>query len=224
MVFVYYQINAAGGIKMKTTPLKLFVILLILSLPVGPAWGSDAAKDPVSPVHGLDNRALSAYIVKKMNQWHVPGFAIAIVKDGKIIFCQGFGFRDVEKKLPVTPQTIFAVGSTTKAFTAVAASMLVDDGKLDWDKPVREYLPFFKLKDTAASNSVTIRDFLCHRSGLPRHDAVWVNSTATRVQLLERMRHLEPSRDFRAAFQYQNLTYMAAGEYSVHPIIACKFF
>ena len=105
-----------------------------------------------------------------MKEWKVPGLAIAIVKDGKVIFAEGFGLRDVKKKLKVTTHTLFAIGSCTKAFTAVAMGVLGDEGKLDWDKPVRNYLPSFKLYDPVASERMTPRDLVTHRSGLPRHD------------------------------------------------------
>ena len=119
--------------------------------------------------------------------------------------------RNVEENLPVTPNTIFAIGSSSKAFTATSAAIAVEDGKLEWDKPVREYLPTFKMKDDFASERMTLRDLLCHRSGLPRHDLSWYNTPATREQIIDRVRYLEPTSDFRTNFQYQNLMYMTAG-------------
>ena len=116
-----------------------------------------------------------------MNQaikaWEVPGLAIAIVKNGEVILAEGFGLRDVDKKLPVTPKTLFAIGSCTKAFTTFVMGTLVDQGKLDWDKPVRTYIPEFRLFDRVASEQITPRDLVTHRSGLPRHDLVWYNAT-----------------------------------------------
>ncbi|MFQ6032023.1 MAG: serine hydrolase domain-containing protein, partial [Candidatus Zixiibacteriota bacterium] len=146
-----------------------------------------------------------------MKEWKVPGLAISIVKEDKVIYTKGFGFRDVKKGLKVTPHTLFAIGSCTKAFTAVAMGFLVDEGKLDWDKPVREYLPSFKLKDPFASERMTPRDLVCHRSGLPRHDLVWYNSSTSREELTHRLQYLEPSKDFRTTYQYQNLMFMTAG-------------
>lgn len=156
-------------------------------------------------------KGFSEFINKTMKEWNVPGLAISIVKDGKVIFSEGFGFRDVKKGLKVTPRTLFAIGSCSKAFTATTMGILVDEGKLDWDKPVREYLPSFKLKDPFASEGMTPRDLVCHRSGLPRHDLMWYNSSATRKELFDRLRYLEPSKDFRTVFQYQNLMFMTAG-------------
>ncbi|MEW5901563.1 MAG: serine hydrolase domain-containing protein, partial [Acidobacteriota bacterium] len=146
-----------------------------------------------------------------MAEWKVPGMAVAIVKDGQVILAEGYGLKDVKNNLKVTPQTIFAIGSSSKAFTATAMGILTDDGKLDWDKPVREYLPSFKLWDLFASERMTPRDLVCHRSGLPRHDVMWYNSPLSRKELFDRIQYLKPNKDFRANFQYQNLMFMTAG-------------
>lgn len=155
--------------------------------------------------------ALAAWLPDKMAEWKVPGVGLAVVKDGEVIFAEGYGVRDREQGLPVTANTMFAIGSSSKAFAATSVAAMVDDGKLEWDKPVRDYLPTFKLKDDFATARMTPRDLLCHRSGLPRHDLMWYNSTATREQLFDRLQYLEPNRDFRAYWQYQNLMYMTAG-------------
>jgi len=155
--------------------------------------------------------ALAAWLPGKMAEWKVPGVGLAVVKDGEVIFAEGYGMRDREQGLPVTANTMFAIGSSSKAFAATSVAAMVDDGKLEWDKPVRDYLPTFKLKDDFATARMTPRDLLCHRSGLPRHDLMWYNSTATREQLFDRLQYLEPNRDFRAYWQYQNLMYMTAG-------------
>ncbi len=146
-----------------------------------------------------------------MRDWKVPGLAIAIVKDGDVIFSRGFGLRNVAQSLEVTPQTRFPIGSCTKAFTTMAMGMLVDEGKLDWDTPVRTYLPSFTLQDLFASERMTPRDLVTHRSGLPGHDLMWYRSHWSRQELFDRLQYLEPSKDFRAVLQYQNLMYMAAG-------------
>lgn len=123
-------------------------------------------------------QGLSEFINKAMQEWNIPGLAIAIVKDREIIFCEGFGKRDLEQNLAVTPKTLFAIGSCTKAFTTMAMGILVERGKLEWDKPVRNYLPTFKLYDSYATEHITPRDLLTHRSGLPRHDGMWYNRTS----------------------------------------------
>lgn len=154
---------------------------------------------------------LSEFINKTMPEWKVPGLAIAIVKESQVIFCEGFGLRDLQNNLPVTPKTLFAIGSCTKAFTTMAMGILVDRGQLDWDKPVRNYLPTFKLYDAYASEHITPRDLVTHRSGLPRHDAIWYNSPFTRQEIFNRLQYLEPTHELRTVFQYNNLMYMTAG-------------
>ena len=147
-----------------------------------------------------------------MQDWKVPGVGLAVIKDNEVVYARGFGLRDKEQGLPVTPQTLFPIASCTKAFTTASMSILADQGKLDWDTPVRAYMPDFKLYDAVASERVTPRDLVSHRTGLPRHDLVWYNNlTATRRDLFERLRYLEPTRDLRSFWQYQNLMYMAAG-------------
>jgi CubicO group peptidase (beta-lactamase class C family) len=159
----------------------------------------------------IEFKGFDKFVNKQMDEWKVPGLAICILKDGKLIFSEGFGFRDIEKELPVTSNTLFAIGSCTKAFTATAMGILVDEGKLDWDTPVQTYLPQFRLDDTFASERMTPRDLVCHRSGLPRHDMVWYNSEASREELLNRLQYLKPSKDFRTTYQYQNLMFLTAG-------------
>src|SRR5450755_4207265 len=129
------------------------------------------------------------FVRTTMNDWKIPGLAIAIVKDGEVVFSQGFGKRDVEHNLEVTPHTIFPIGSATKAFTTMAMALLADEGKLDWDVPVKEYLPTFKLYDTFATERMTPRDLVCHRSGLPRHDLMWYGSPFTRKELFDRLQY-----------------------------------
>ncbi len=166
--------------------------------------GAPAANKP--SLEGLDE-----FIVEQMKEWNVPGLAIAIVRDGKVIHSKGYGFRDVEKQLPVTPKTLFAIGSITKSFAVVTLGMLADEGKLDWDKPVRVYLPNFRLYDHVASERITVRDLLSHRSGLPSHDFFMYDTGFTQKEMIERLRYLEPSQDLRTTYQYSNVLVMTAG-------------
>ncbi len=190
---------------MKKRIAQAFCLLIVLSLLISTPFSAEKKTQKV------DLKGFDTFVTKTMEEWKVPGLGISIVKDGKVIFSKGFGFRDVKKGLKVTPKTLFAIGSCSKAFTAVTMGILVDEGKLDWDKPVREYLPSFKLKDPFATEGMTPRDLVCHRSGLPRHDSMWYNSSATRKELFDRLQYLEPSRDFRTTYQYQNLMFMTAG-------------
>lgn len=177
------------------------------SLPFDLAQGADAtakAGDAMSGFEGFANTALPA--------WNVPGASMAIVNGGKVVYAKGFGKRDVKNNLPVTPDTLFAIGSCTKAFTTFVLGQLVDEGKVDWDKPVGRYLPGFRLYDTVASQELTPRDLVTHRSGLPRHDMVWYNNqTLTRKDIVERLQYLPPNAELREKWQYNNLMYLTAG-------------
>ena len=188
--------------KKQRIPLAFILFVAVIAAPL-----LSAPKEAKKP----DLKGFSEQVTKLVVEWKVPGLAISIVKDGKIIFAEGFGLRDVEKNLKVTPHTLFAIGSCSKAFTAAAMGMMVDEGKVEWDKPVRTYLPTFKLYDAVASERMTPRDLLTHRSGLPRHDLAWYGSPAGRKELFDRLQYLEPNKDFRAAWQYQNLMFMTAG-------------
>lgn len=154
---------------------------------------------------------LDGFVRRRMRDWDVPGAAVGVVERGRVIYAKGFGVCDVKRDAPVTEDTPFYIASCTKAFTATAVGMLVEEGKLAWDTPVREYIPSFRLQDRLAGERITARDLLTHRSGLPRHDLLWLNSSATRAELCRRLRYLEPSRDFRSLYQYSNLMYMLAG-------------
>ena len=162
-----------------------------------------AAKDPLA---GFDE-----WMENLRKEWKIPGIAVAIVKDDKIVLAKGYGLRNVEKNLPVTENTLFAIGSNTKAFTAAGLALLVAEGKLDWDKPIREYIPSFKMWDDYVTANMTPRDLVTHRSGLPRHDLLWYGSSLSRKEMFDRLRYLEPSRGFRDRYQYQNLMFMTAG-------------
>lgn len=198
---------------------SLLIVLNLLSATSGTVVAQSPAKKTVRPGAAVapamtrpsDLEGIDQFITSVMSQWKVPGLAIAVVKDDQVILSKGYGYRDVEKKLPVTPKTLFAIGSITKSFTVSVLGMLADEGKLDWDKPVRTYLPDFQLHDPVATEHITPRDLVTHRSGLPRHDALWYNSGLTRQQMYQRLRYLEPSKDFRSVWQYNNLMFMTAG-------------
>jgi CubicO group peptidase (beta-lactamase class C family) len=170
-----------------------------------------AALAAAQKLDGFDDFAQQA-----LRDWKCDGFAIAVVQDDKVILSKGYGLRDVKKNLPVTGKTLFAIGSATKSFTVTSLGVLVDQGKLDWDKPVRDYLPDFRMWDQFATERMTTRDLVTHRSGLPRHDLMWYNSPFSREELFERLRYLEPNKDFRTTFQYQNLMFMTAGYLAGH--------
>lgn len=190
---------------MKKRLTVLVVALVIVSLWAGPAL--EAKKSKVK----INLKGFGKFVEQQLKLWEVPGAAVAIVKDGEVVFAQGFGYRNVDKKLNATADTLFAIGSCSKAFTAAVLGILVDEGKLEWDKPVRGYIPEFKLKDPFASEQMTAVDLMCHRSGLPRHDGVWYGASASREALILRLPYLEPTRPFRTTFQYNNLMFLTAG-------------
>jgi CubicO group peptidase (beta-lactamase class C family) len=146
-----------------------------------------------------------------MADWKVPGAALAVVQDGQLVLAKAYGHRNIEANLPVSTATHFLIGSITKSFTATSLALLHNEGRLDWTKPVRDYLPEFRLHDPVATERITVRDLLCHQSGLPSHDWVWLPGDRTSAELLGAMRHLEPSRDIRSAYQYNNLCYNVLG-------------
>jgi len=195
---------------------RLSLIVLALAL-ISPSWlqaGSQSIQPPPAKLKktaAVDFKKFRLFMDSEMKRWEVPGMGIGIYKDGKVLFSEGFGYRNLEKKLPVTPNTIFAIGSASKAFTTMDVQILVDEGKVEWDKPVQTYLPDFELKDEVATARMTVRDLVCHRSGLPRHDGLWYGTSLTREDIYQRLRYLDFSADFRSTMQYNNLMFLTAG-------------
>jgi CubicO group peptidase (beta-lactamase class C family) len=178
--------------------------LLFLALQVGPLA---AQAKPAAP----DLKGVDQVITAMMTDFHVPGLGVGIIKGDQIVLARGYGFRDVEAKVPVTARTLFAIGSNSKSFTATLMAMLVDEGKLDWTKPVRTWLPDFELYDEYAARNMTPMDLVSHVSGLPRHDPLWYGRAFTRQEIYRRLKYLEPSTSFRNIWQYNNLMFMTAG-------------
>ena len=171
------------------------------------AWSAAAQEiDVAQRLQGFD-----AYIAKTLKDWNAPGVGVGIVVNDKLVFAKGYGFRDYEKKLPYTPGTMSPIASNTKLFTAVAAGMLVEEGKLSWDKPVRESVPSIRFFNDQLDNSVTLRDMLSHRTGITRHDTIWYKSDFTRKQLFDKLVYLEPQEPIRTTFLYNNLMFAAVG-------------
>jgi CubicO group peptidase (beta-lactamase class C family) len=166
-----------------------------------------AASDTPSSLAGLD-----AFIESAMKDWRVPGLAIAVVEDGEVVLARGYGVRTEGGADPVDADTLFAIGSSSKAFTAACIALLVGDKKVGWDDPVTKHLEGFQLHDPYATRELTVRDLLTHRSGLARGDQLWYASGFDRREILERVRQLEPSWSFRSTFGYQNIMFLAAGE------------
>ncbi|HYG99055.1 MAG TPA: serine hydrolase [Terriglobales bacterium] len=158
---------------------------------------------------------LDAYVARVMREFEVPGLAVAIVKDGQIVLAKGYGVRELGKPERVDEHTLFGIASNTKAFTAAALAMLVDEGKISWDDPVVKHLPWFQLYDPYVTRELTIRDLLTHRSGLGLGAGdllFWPGTTYTRDEILYRMRYVKPASSFRSQYAYDNILYLAAGQ------------
>lgn len=177
-------------------------LALLLSAP--PAVQAQAPRDP--------SRELDAYVAKAVKEWNVAGFAIAVVHDGRLAFAKAYGVREVGKPEPVDTQTIFAIASTTKAITAAALGMLVDEGKVRWDDPVTKHLPGFQMADPYVTREVTVRDLLTHRAGLPNADYLWTAGDNSRDEVVRRVRFIQPAYSLRAGYSYHNVMYTVAGE------------
>lgn len=156
---------------------------------------------------------LDAYFGQARADWEVPGMAVAIVKDGQLVFSKGYGTRNVATGEPVDGNTLFAIASNTKAYTAAALAILVDEGKLSWGDKVHEYLPWFELYDPYVTQNMTITDLLTHRSGLKTFsgDLIWWGTHYDREEVVRRARHCEPVYGFRERYGYNNIMYIAAG-------------
>lgn len=156
-------------------------------------------------------KGFDSEIMKTLNDWNIPGCGIGIVVKNKLVFAKGYGYRDLVKKLPVTPNTLFQIASNTKLFTATSIGFLVEEGKLDWDKPIKNYVPQIQFYNDELNAHVTIRDMLSHRTGISRHDGIWYKSDFSRQELFDRLKYLEPSIPLRQGYLYNNLMYAAAG-------------
>jgi CubicO group peptidase (beta-lactamase class C family) len=155
---------------------------------------------------------LDAYVARAVRDWRIPGLAMAVVKDDSIVLAKGYGVRELGKPGAVDSGTRFAIGSTTKAMTAIALGMLVDEGKVEWDAPVIRYLPAFRVADPYITRELTVRDLLTHRGGLGNADQLWAGTDYTTAEIVQRVATLEPAYSLRSRFIYQNIMYAVAGE------------
>jgi CubicO group peptidase (beta-lactamase class C family) len=179
----------------------IFILALLTGLAAPPLL---QAQPPIT-------RAIDDLARRTMKQWQTPGLALVVVHNDRILYLKGLGVRQLHKPEPVTPDTIFPIASCSKSFTTLAMGMLVDEGKLDWDEPVRKHVPYFHLADPLADAEVTLRDLVTHRTGVGSHDLLWY---ATPWSLEERIRHagkLDLDLPFRSSFRYQVVLFGAAG-------------
>jgi CubicO group peptidase (beta-lactamase class C family) len=191
------SITVAGGLRLVAAGLLHFTLV----------W--NAVAQSINVTHQLEG--FDAYMARILKDWNSPGVGVGIVVNDKLVFAKGYGFRDYEKKLPFTPNTMIPIASNTKLFTAVAAGMLVEEGKLTWDRPVRESVPAIRFYSDELNHTVTLRDMLSHRTGITRHDLIWYKSDFTRKELFEKLVYLEPQEPLRQTLLYNNLMYAAAG-------------
>jgi len=190
---------------------RIFVALLLIIIGTAPSLSAEVSSQADAKLE----KKLSAvrehveYVLKDSG---VPGFAVGIVKDGKVVFAKGFGYRDLKNNLPVTEETLFPLGSLTKAVTSMAVGMLVSDGLVSWDEPVRSYVPEFQLKDPYRTMHTTARDALSMRTGLAPHNFMWITTPVyTLEELLKRMAYLDMPIGFREGFIYCNISICIGG-------------
>ena len=155
---------------------------------------------------------LDTSFARVLKDWHAAGFAVAVVEKDSIIYAKGVGYKDFEQKSPVTPNTVFAIGSCTKAFTASIIGLLDRAQRVDIDKPVRQYLPELKFYNTTMDNTITLRDMMCHRTGLSRYETSWFfNPPGSRDSLIGRVQYMEPTAGVRERWQYNNFMFLGQG-------------
>jgi CubicO group peptidase (beta-lactamase class C family) len=184
----------------------------LLPLPLVAAQQATSTAAATAKDYSAALAAIEKALDEKRKELGIPGISIAIVKDDQIIYLKGLGEKDVDKKLPVTPDTRFAIGSASKAFTGMLAVMGDDDGKLSLDDSPKKFLPYFTLRDQEAAAKITIRDLLAHRSGLNRTDLAMVTGMLNREELIRVAGMAKPTAKLGEKFQYQNIMYAAAGE------------
>ena len=158
---------------------------------------------------------LDAWVARSMKEFGVPGLSVGIVKDGKVVVSKGYGVRKLGESTPVNENTLFGIGSNTKAFTTAALATLVDAGKISWDDRAYERLPGFQMYDPYVSHEMTIRDLLTHRSGMGLGEGdllFWPPTTYSRDEIIQKLRYMKPASSFRSKYAYDNLLYMAAGQ------------
>ncbi len=171
------------------------------------------AQNGTAPTIDVTQRlaGFDAFMEKTLKDWNAPGIGVGIIVSDKLVFAKGYGYRDYEKKLPITANTMFPIASNTKLFTAVAAGFLVEEGRLTWDQPIRESVPTVNFYNNYLNNTITLRDMLSHRTGITRHDSIWYKSDYSTKELFERLRYLEPKEQPRQLFLYNNMMYAGVG-------------
>ena len=206
-----------AGKRSDRRPWAAIAILAIVALGAAGAVAAPAPGAKAPPLTPAQKAALGrlggfdAYMAKVLRDWNAPGVGVGVVVGDKLVFAKGYGYRDYGKKLPFTPNTCCPIASNSKLFTAVAAGFLVDEGKLSWDRPIREAVPSLQFYDANLNANVSLRDMLAHRTGITRHDLIWYKSDFSRKELFERIKYMEPKEPMRQTFLYNNMMVTAVG-------------
>jgi len=199
-----HSISPNSRSRIVLTSLISIALLVLFSTSV---LAQDDSAKVAQKLQGFD-----AYMEKVLKDWNAPGIGVGIVVNDKLVFAKGYGYRDYEKKLPITANTLFPIASNTKLFTAVAAGFLVEDGKLNWNRPIRESVPSIEFYNDELNHTVTLRDMLSHRTGITRHDSIWYKSDYNEKELFDKLRYLEPKEPLREMFLYNNMMYAGVGQ------------
>jgi len=195
---------------MNCSFLRRPLLLGLLALPAAPV----VAQNPSASGAAFVRDSLASYVQRGLKLWNIPGLAVTVVKDGKVVVSQGFGTKEVGKSAPVDGNTLFLIASNSKLFTGTAISQLQEEGKLKLDDPVRKYLPDFRLYDSTSTKLVSVRDILSHRLGTKtfQGDFTFWDSNLSRADIIRRVRLLKPTQPFRQNYGYCNAGFLAAGE------------
>ena len=185
--------------------------VLVLALVALALSGALFAAEAPQAATAAKLKDFDAWMNQTIKDWNVPGIAVGIVVGDKLVFAKGYGYRDYGAKLPFTPNTLYQIASNSKLFTAVAAGLLVEEGKLAWDKPVRESVPSIHFYDDYLDQTITLRDMLAHRTGITRHDSIWYMAPDSRKELFAKLKFMEPKEAPRTVFLYNNMMYAAVG-------------
>jgi CubicO group peptidase (beta-lactamase class C family) len=199
--FAELSLELTTMVPLRVRQIVVAIVLLMVARPLLAQQGPPADVDE--------------YVGRSMKTFEVPGMAVAIVKDGRVVLLKGYGVRKLGEHTPVDENTLFGIGSNTKAFTAAALATLVDEGKISWDDPVYERLKGFEMYDPYVSKEMRIRDLLCHRSGLGLGEGdlmFWPHTSFTRDDVVYRLRYLKPKTSFRTTYAYNNLMFVTAGQ------------
>jgi CubicO group peptidase (beta-lactamase class C family) len=199
-----YSNKRRPGVRLILANILTLALLVSFS---AQAFAQDDSAKVAQKLEGFD-----AFMEKVLKDWNGPGIGVGIVVNDKLVFAKGYGYRDYEKKLPITSKTLFPIASNTKLFTAVAAGFLVEEGKLTWNEPIRKSVPSIEFYNSELNNTVTLRDMLSHRTGITRHDSIWYKSDYSEKELYERLKYLEPKEPLRQMFLYNNMMYAGVGE------------